>query len=103
MITVLSFSENGEITNLPISRDCFCNYQFNVKACSIQGIFKTADVVKNDPESVACPAGTVDVMSKCCIFVSSHTLTTHHFRSTRWLFRIVLYCSLSDFCVQLSK
>lgn len=43
------------------SRDCFCNYQFNVKACSIQGIFKTADVVINDPDSFACAAGTVDV------------------------------------------
>ena len=38
--------------------------QFNVKACSIQGIFKTADVVKNDPSSVACPAGSMDVMSE---------------------------------------
>ncbi|KAL9101031.1 MAG: hypothetical protein Q9163_003673 [Psora crenata] len=43
-------------------RDCFCNYQFNVKACSVQGIFKTADVVKNDPDSVACPPNTIDVM-----------------------------------------
>ncbi|CAD6585535.1 MAG: hypothetical protein ASARMPRED_002185 [Alectoria sarmentosa] len=43
-------------------KDCFCNYQFNVKACSIQGIFKTADVVKNDPDSVACPAHSIDVM-----------------------------------------
>ena len=47
-----------------IRRDCFCNYQFNVKACSIQGIFKTADVVKNDPSSLMCDAGTIDVMSK---------------------------------------
>ncbi|MCJ1259723.1 hypothetical protein MMC24_007562 [Lignoscripta atroalba] len=43
-------------------RECFCNYQFNVKACSIQGIFKTTDVMKNDPSSLACPADTVDVM-----------------------------------------
>ena len=43
-------------------RDCFCNYQFNVKACSIQGIFKTSDVVKNDPDSVACAPDTIDVM-----------------------------------------
>lgn len=52
-------------------RDCFCNYQFNVKACSIQGIFRTADVLKNDPDSLACSVGgqdggrgsnTVDVM-----------------------------------------
>ncbi|MCJ1418925.1 hypothetical protein MMC32_005276 [Xylographa parallela] len=43
-------------------KECFCNYQFNVKACSIQGIFKTADVVKNDPSSLSCPADTVDVM-----------------------------------------
>ncbi len=48
---------------LPDRKECFCNYQFNVKACSMQGIFKTADVVKNDPTSVACKPGTVDVMS----------------------------------------
>ncbi|KAI9835228.1 MAG: hypothetical protein M1838_005361, partial [Thelocarpon superellum] len=44
-----------------IPKDCFCNLQFNVKACSIQGIFKTADVVKNDPDSLSCPPGTIDV------------------------------------------
>ncbi len=48
---------------ITIRRDCFCNYQFNVKACSVQGIFKTADVVKNDPSSLECDAETVDVMS----------------------------------------
>ncbi|KAL8906403.1 MAG: hypothetical protein Q9207_002064 [Kuettlingeria erythrocarpa] len=48
-------------------RDCFCNYQFNVKACSVQGIFKTADVVKNDPESLACPANTIDVIIEMMI------------------------------------
>ncbi|KAL8962082.1 MAG: hypothetical protein Q9193_001466 [Seirophora villosa] len=48
-------------------QDCFCNYQFNVKACSVQGIFKTADVVKNDPESLACPASTVDVIIEMMI------------------------------------
>ncbi|KAI9779834.1 MAG: hypothetical protein M1839_007147 [Geoglossum umbratile] len=42
-------------------RDCFCNMQFDVKACSIQGIFKTADVVKNDPSSVACELDSIDV------------------------------------------
>ena len=46
------------------SKECFCNFQFNVKACSIQGIFKTADVVKNDPSSLSRPPETVDVMSK---------------------------------------
>lgn len=45
-------------------KDCFCNNQFNVKACSVQGIFKTGDVVKNDPDSVACPKGTFDVTSE---------------------------------------
>ena len=45
-------------------RDCFCNQQFDVKSCSVQGIYKTADVVKHDPSSIACPANTVDVMSK---------------------------------------
>jgi len=55
-------------------RDCFCNYQFNVKACSIQGIFKTADVVKNDPDSLACPAKTIDVMS----MYPSISMNPHH-------------------------
>lgn len=44
-------------------RDCFCNYQFNVKACSVQGIFKTSDVVKNDPDSIACPPNTIELLS----------------------------------------
>ncbi|KAI4203063.1 MAG: hypothetical protein LQ350_002111 [Teloschistes chrysophthalmus] len=43
-------------------QDCFCNYQFNVKSCSVQGIFKTSDVAKNDPESLACPADKIDVI-----------------------------------------
>ncbi|KAI9857708.1 MAG: hypothetical protein M1813_008129 [Trichoglossum hirsutum] len=36
--------------------------RFDVKACSIQGIFKTADVVKNDPTSVACEPDSIDVV-----------------------------------------
>ncbi|KAH7333060.1 hypothetical protein BKA65DRAFT_479632 [Rhexocercosporidium sp. MPI-PUGE-AT-0058] len=35
-------------------RECFCNEQFDVKACSVQGIYKTDDVIANDPESLAC-------------------------------------------------
>ncbi|KAI9817088.1 MAG: hypothetical protein M1826_001670, partial [Phylliscum demangeonii] len=49
-------------------RDCFCNQQFNVKSCSIQGIFKTEDVVKNDPSSLACPSGTVDLSNSPIVF-----------------------------------
>lgn len=67
-----------QLTELGVRKDCFCNYQFNVKACSIQGIFKTADVVKNDPSSVACPADTIDVMSITSFLFSlfrSHLLT----------------------------
>ncbi|KAI9889265.1 MAG: hypothetical protein M1814_005640 [Vezdaea aestivalis] len=43
-------------------QDCFCNYQFNVKACSIQGIFKSQDVIRHDPGSLACTEGTFDLM-----------------------------------------
>ena len=43
---------------------CFCLTQFNVKSCSVQGIFKTADVEKNDPSSLACPLGRINVFSK---------------------------------------
>ena len=52
-------------------RECFCNYQFNVKACSVQGIFKTSDVVKNDPESLACPANTFNIMSELSSLLTS--------------------------------
>ncbi|KAL7621145.1 hypothetical protein AAE478_008461 [Parahypoxylon ruwenzoriense] len=36
-------------------RKCFCNNQFDVRDCSVQGIFSTADVVKHDPLSLMCP------------------------------------------------
>jgi hypothetical protein len=36
-------------------RSCFCNDQFDVKDCSVQGIYKTQDVLEKDPESLACP------------------------------------------------
>ncbi|TAQ89766.1 hypothetical protein B7494_g1916 [Chlorociboria aeruginascens] len=35
-------------------RQCFCNEQFDVKACSVQGIYKTADVVAHDSGSISC-------------------------------------------------
>ncbi|KAI3326957.1 hypothetical protein HD806DRAFT_378741 [Xylariaceae sp. AK1471] len=34
---------------------CFCNDQFDVTECSVQGIFKTEDVIKHDSLSLACP------------------------------------------------
>ncbi|KAI9799342.1 MAG: hypothetical protein M1825_004835 [Sarcosagium campestre] len=43
-------------------QDCFCNQQFNVKACSVQGIYKTSDVMDHDPESVSCPKNTINVL-----------------------------------------
>lgn len=33
---------------------CFCNRQFDVKSCSVQGIFTTESVRQNAPESLAC-------------------------------------------------
>lgn len=48
----------GAVTNWNFKpdefRDCFCNHQFDVKSCSLQGIFRTEDVLKHDPESLAC-------------------------------------------------
>ena len=58
------YSFESDSTDVQCRHDCFCNYQFNVKACSVQGIYKTTDVLKNDPSSLACPADQVDVMSK---------------------------------------
>ncbi|KAI2605129.1 uncharacterized protein GGS25DRAFT_524639 [Hypoxylon fragiforme] len=34
---------------------CFCNNQFDVHDCSVQGIFSTADVIEHDPLSLVCP------------------------------------------------
>ncbi|KAF1989545.1 hypothetical protein K402DRAFT_390508 [Aulographum hederae CBS 113979] len=55
----------GAVTDWNFSPDerkeCFCNNQFNVKGCSVQGIYKTADVMEHDPMSVACDAGTINV------------------------------------------
>ena len=39
-----------------IRQQCFCNSQFDVKTCSVQGIFTTESVRQNDPESLACTA-----------------------------------------------
>ncbi|KAI1451238.1 hypothetical protein F4805DRAFT_464019 [Annulohypoxylon moriforme] len=36
-------------------RKCFCNDQFDVRDCSVQGIFSTADVIEHDPLSLMCP------------------------------------------------
>ena len=63
-MTFTSYKIGSMLIKRLFRKDCFCNYQFNVKACSIQGIFKTADVIKNDPDSVACPLHSIDVMSK---------------------------------------
>lgn len=37
------------------SEKCFCTHQMDVKACSIQGIYRTSDVLTHDPNSFACP------------------------------------------------
>lgn len=64
----------GAVTDWNFRQDereqCFCLTQFNVKTCSMQGIFKTADVEKHDPESLACGVGKVDIFSSCCCFAS---------------------------------
>ncbi|KAH0543744.1 hypothetical protein FGG08_001926 [Glutinoglossum americanum] len=56
----------GALTNWNFNaeerKDCFCNTQFDVTRCSLQGIFGTADVMKNDPSSVACQANSIDVV-----------------------------------------
>jgi hypothetical protein len=46
-----------------VRRECFCNEQFNVKSCSVQGIYKTADVLAHDPASVLC-ANPINLLSK---------------------------------------
>lgn len=45
-------------------QECFCNEQFDVKSCSVQGIYKTKDVEKHDPGSLKCPRETINVQSR---------------------------------------
>jgi hypothetical protein len=63
MLFLIQLARNFNSDSSVRRRECFCNMQFNIKACSVQGIFKTADVMKNDPDSVACKPGSIDVMS----------------------------------------
>jgi len=58
------------------SKECFCNEQFDVKACSVQGIYKTADVITNDPDSLSC-ANSINVMSML-IFLAYQVVTDTH-------------------------
>jgi len=37
---------------------CFCMHQMDVKACSVQGVYRTSDVLKHDPDSFKCPTST---------------------------------------------
>jgi hypothetical protein len=53
--------EDGMLTD--VRKECFCNEQFDVKACSVQGIYKTADVLAHDPKSVAC-SSDINLFSK---------------------------------------
>lgn len=41
------------------SEKCFCTHQMDVKECSTQGIYRTSDVLKHDPDSFACGYRTV--------------------------------------------
>lgn len=61
-----------------IRKECFCNEQFDVKSCSVQGIYKTADVLANDPDSLACP-NPVNVMSEF-----DHGLVTSIADNLKW-------------------
>ena len=55
-------SSKFQNTDIPCSKECFCNQQFDVKECSLQGIYKTSDVETNDPDSLACGSGKIDLV-----------------------------------------
>lgn len=40
---------------------CFCMHQMDVKACSVQGVYRTSDVLSHDPDSFKCPKLTSKV------------------------------------------
>jgi len=60
-----SLQERYRLVMTPSRRECFCNEQFDAKACSVQGIYKTTDVLTHDPGSVSC-TNPVNVISEFC-------------------------------------
>ncbi|APA15952.1 hypothetical protein sscle_15g107220 [Sclerotinia sclerotiorum 1980 UF-70] len=48
-------------------KECFCNEQFDVKACSVQGIYKTSDVETHDPGSISC-SNSINVMMEEMVY-----------------------------------
>ncbi|KAB8298552.1 hypothetical protein EYC80_000731 [Monilinia laxa] len=55
--------------NMQEREECFCNEQFDVKACSVQGIYKTSDVEAHDPGSISC-SNSINVMMEEMVFYS---------------------------------
>ncbi|KAH8748031.1 hypothetical protein BGZ57DRAFT_945875 [Hyaloscypha finlandica] len=49
-------------------KECFCNEQFDAKSCSVQGIYKTADVLAHDPVSVSCASPINVIMEQIVRF-----------------------------------
>jgi len=43
---------------------CFCMHQMDVKSCSVQGVYRTSDVLSHEPESFKCPKSTQKVKGK---------------------------------------
>ncbi|KAM0130273.1 hypothetical protein ACHAP3_007411 [Botrytis cinerea] len=49
-------------------KECFCNEQFDVKDCSVQGIYKTSDVETHDPGSISCTNSVNVIMEELVYF-----------------------------------
>ncbi|KAM0314074.1 hypothetical protein ACHAO8_005029 [Botrytis cinerea] len=49
-------------------KECFCNEQFDVKDCSVQGIYKTSDVEAHDPGSISCTNSVNVIMEELVYF-----------------------------------
>lgn len=60
-------------------KDCFCNDQFDTKSCSVQGIYKTSDVLTHDPDSLSC-ANSINVISMQMFSPCSYLLTPFQWR-----------------------
>src|ERR1700760_627788 len=60
----------GAVTDWNFSKeerkDCFCNEQFDVKSCSVKGIYKKTDVLAHNPESMSCD-NPINVISMCAL------------------------------------
>ena len=64
-----------------LTAECFCNQQFDVKECSLQGIYKTSDVEADDPDSLVCGTSDIDLVIELMLKFPLDPIEIDHFEA----------------------